>query len=382
MTEMECLSLMELLDLRAGADDPDAREHLATCLRCRAVLEGLPTELAIPELPAATAAMPRRQPVDPPERIRTGQLWRARLGAGEDWSWVVAVIGQAPDAEDRVVVVPVVAEPELATERDLILDAEPHGYPGFLDLQNLGTLLRPQLVECLGVLGRAQAQALVALYRCVLGAGAEPEGLRTGPAVLAPDDPRLLLAEERGKELRALWRAADAQVTDIPAETQDEHASDGPDDVEAVRDPANEVGVGDVLVLHLEGPDAEWSRAGLLERSGVDGAHFDRFARGRLDLTDKADVHDLASVLHALKVPWEEAEGAVIVSLRASAGGRREASGPGIPMAARSRPGASDEEITRDLYADQSEIDRSAEARSAEIAAYLADLRRALDELE
>lgn len=51
-------------------------------------------------------------------------------------------------------------------------------------------------------------------------------------------------------------------------------------------------------------------------------------------------------------------------------------------MAARSRPGASEEEITKDLYADQSQVDRSAQARSAEIASYLAELRRALDEFD
>jgi hypothetical protein len=50
-------------------------------------------------------------------------------------------------------------------------------------------------------------------------------------------------------------------------------------------------------------------------------------------------------------------------------------------MAARSQPGTPEEDVTRDLYADQSEIDRSSKARRSEIAAYLAELRRVLDDL-
>jgi len=274
-----------------------------------------------------------------------------------------------------------VPTPELATERDLIVDDEPLRYSGFLDLQNLGTLLRPQLVECLGALPRTQAEGLVALYRSVLGAGAEPKGLPTGPAVLSQDDPRLLAAEERGEELRILWRVTDAQVADLPSD-EDDRATASQEDAESVHGAAPEVGLGEILEFRLKAPDAEWDRAGLLERTGVDGGRFELFARGRLDLTDKADVHDLATVLHVLDVPWEEAENAVTVSLSDSPGGRRETTGPTVPMAARSRPGASEEEISKDLYADQSQVDRSAQARSAEITSYLAELRRALDEFD
>lgn len=379
MTEMECLSLMELLDLRAGADDPEAREHVDSCPRCRALLAALPAQLAVPELPAATVAVNPRLHLPMPDQIRTGQLWRARTAAGGDWTWVVAVIGHVPDAEDRVLVVPVMPAPELATDRDLIVDDEPLGYAGFLDLQNLGTLLRPSLVECFGVLPRRQAEGLVALYRWVLGAGAQPTGLPTGPPVLTQDDPRLLAAQERGEELRILWRETDAQVADLPGE---ERAVESQQDAESAHGRAPEVGLGEILELRLKAPDAEWDRTGLLERTGVDGGRFELFAKGRLDLTDKADVHDLATVLHVLDVPWEEAKHAVTVSLSASPGGQREATGPTVPMAARSRPGASEEEITKDLYADQSEVDRSAPARSAEIATYIAELRRALDELD
>jgi hypothetical protein len=364
MIEMECLSLMELLDFRAGVHDPEARRHLDGCPRCRAVLNGLPAEIVLPALPVMTVALRPRQPVTQPERVRTGQLWCARVSDDDDWSWVVAVIGRAPDAEDRILVVPIVAAPELATDRDLLVDTETLGYDGFLDLQNLGTLLRGQLVECLGTLSRPQAEALVALYRWTFGGDSEPMDLPTGPAVVGEEDPRLLAAEERGEALRSLWRDTDAQVIDL------EEAE------------AKKAGLAKVLQMRLEGPDVEWDRASLLERTGIDGRRFDQFLKGRLDLTDKADVPDLANVLHILDVPWEEAEEAIARSLSASPGGRREATGPSIPMAARSHPGVSEEDITRDLYADQSEIDSSSKARIAEIVSYLAELRLALDELE
>jgi hypothetical protein len=382
MNEMECLSLMELLDLRAGVDDPEARRHVDGCPRCRVLLDGVPAEITLPALPATTVMLRARSSQTRPERVRTGQLWRAHVSGEGDRSWIVAVIGRAPDAENRILVVPAVAEPELATERDLVVDATALGYDGFLDLQNLGPVMRTQLVEYLGTLSSPQIEALVALYRWTLGGNSEPTGLPTGPPVLGEADPRLLAAEERGEELRALWRNADAQVTDVE-EAQEERDLDSERPLGTQLDQGHEpkAGLTEILQLRLKGPSAEWDRASLLERTGVDGGHFDQFVKGRLDLTDKTDVQDLANVLHALDIPRDEAENAVAISLWVSPGGRREATGPAMPMAARSQPGISEEDVTRDLYADQSEIDRSAKARSAEIAAYLAELRHALDEL-
>jgi hypothetical protein len=137
-----------------------------------------------------------------------------------------------------------------------------------------------------------------------------------------------------------------------------------------------------VISARLRGPDTEWDRSGLLEQSGADGALLDAFLAGRLDLTDKNDVSDLALVLHTLQVPWDEAKPAVLRTLDVSAGGARQAEGPSLPLAARSRPGSSDEDVTEQLYADQSSVDASAEARRGEIDSYIAQLRKALDDLE
>lgn len=381
MTEMECLSLMELLDLRAGVDDPEARRHVDRCPRCRVLLDGMPADIAVPALPVKSVELRARSREPQPERVRTGQLWRAQASGVRDWTWIVAVIGRVPDAEDRILVVPVVADPELATERDLVVGATALGYDGFLDLQNLGPVLQTQLLEYLGTLSRPQAKALVALYRWTLGDDSEPMGLPTGPPVLDEADPRLLAAEERGEKLRALWRDSDAQVIDLEETRERTLDRERPLSSQPDHDLEPKPELAEILHLRLQGPGAEWDRASLLERTGIDGGHFDQFVRGRLDLTDKTDVQDLASVLHALDIQWEEAENAVSMSLWASPGGRREATGPTMPMAARSQPGVSEQDVTRDLYADQSEIDRSAEARKAEVAAYLAELRQALDEL-
>lgn len=50
-------------------------------------------------------------------------------------------------------------------------------------------------------------------------------------------------------------------------------------------------------------------------------------------------------------------------------------------LAARSRPGTSEQDVTDQLYADQSTVDHSEHARAAEIDSYLAELRRRLEDL-
>lgn len=367
MTDMECLSLLELVDVRSGAEDPEARDHLSRCPRCQALLAGLPENLEIPNVPGQRVAMPARAIPPIPERIQTGQLWRAMPVGWNELAEVVAVLGRSPEADDRYLVVPVVTEPEMATERDLVLDAALLGYAFFLDLANLGTLLRGQLAEYLGSLNPDQSKALVSLYRFTLGAATAPEGLLTGVPVVSEQDPRLLAADARGERLRALWRAVDEQVSD---EIDDELPSQtGP-------------GLADVIDLRLLRPASDWGRSGLLEASRVDGARLDAFLQDRLDLTDKRDIEDLAKVLSLLGVAWDEAEPAVAVTLLRSPGGKREAIGPAMRAAARSQPGASAQDTTDQLYGTSTRVDASAEARRGEIAAYMAELQRILDDLK
>jgi hypothetical protein len=168
--------------------------------------------------------------------------------------------------------------------------------------------------------------------------------------------------------LRALWRAADRLVID--------------DDADAMEGEQTQRGLAVLLGKHLSGPEAEWDRSTLLEASGAQAAWLNCFLGNQLDLTDLRDVGDLARVLHTLDVQWDEAEGAVQSALWRSPGGIREAQGPMIPMAARGKPGASDDEVTESLYADQSTIDTSEAARKKQVAGYLVELRRALEDLE
>jgi hypothetical protein len=385
ISELDCLSLMELLDLRADRGDIVAAAHLADCPRCRALLATIPDQLRLPEQPLAARAAhrphasARTRGSVPRPRIGTGALWRAVPDPGSDFAWVVVIIGRVRDADDRLLVAPVIGAAPLATDADLLLDASLLGYDAFVDMSNLGVIVTDQLVEFLDELPTTTATAVVALYRATLGSGAPPPADLRGTPVLEASDPRVLAAAGRADALRALWRPADSQVEDAEEEKAEMATQQATD---AAGEPSPVAKIDDVISARLRGPDTEWDRSGLLEQSGADGALLDAFLAGRLDLTDKSDVSDLALVLHTLQVPWDEAKPAVIRTLDVSAGGARQAEGPSLPLAARSRPGSSDEDVTQQLYADQSSVDASAEARRGEIDSYVAQLRKALDDLE
>jgi hypothetical protein len=385
ISELNCLSLMELLDLRADPGDTVAAAHVAGCRRCRTLLASLSDQPQLPDQPVTTYAPDRPVPAAPTRaraprpRVGTGMLWRATPDPDGDFAWVVVIIGRAADADDRVLVAPVIGAAHIATDADLLLDGSLLGYDAFVDMTNLGVILDTQLIEPVAELPPADAHAAVALYRATLGSGEPPAANLRGIPVLDASDPRVLAAAGRAEALRALWRPADSQVEDDDADTATQQAAA----VVAQPSAGTVTSLDDVLSARLAGTDAEWDRPGLLEQSGADGALLSAFLAGRLDLTDKRDIGDLALVLHTLQVPWDtEAKPAVIHTLALSAGGSRTAEGSSLPMAARSRPGSSDEDITEQLYADQSTVDESAQARRGEIDAYVAQLRKALDDLE
>jgi hypothetical protein len=387
ISELNCLSLMELLDLRADPGDTLAAAHVADCPRCRTLLAKLPNQ-PLPDQPVTTHASDRPVPAAPTRspaprpRVGTGALWRATPDPDSDFAWVVVIIGRAPDADDRVLVAPVIGAAHVATDADLLLDGSLLGYDAFVDMTNLGVILDTQLIEPVTELSPAAAHAVVALYRATLGSGEQPPADLRGIPVLDASDPRVLASAGRAEALRALWRPADSQVEDVD---EDDAATATQQAAAVVTQPSPGTAkrLDDVLSARLAGTDAEWDRPSLLEQSGADGALLDAFLAGRLNLTDKNDISDLALVLHTLQVPWDtEAKPAVIHTLTLSAGGSRIAEGPSLPMAARSRPGSSDEDVTEQLYADQSTVDESEPARRGEINAYVAQLRKALDDLE
>jgi len=203
MHDRRCLSVLELLDLAAGEDDPLARRHVACCRRCRALLAGLPDVWSFTDVPPARVRVAARPSARRPDGVRSGQLWRAVGLQSADWAEVVAVVRSCPNRGRAYLVVQWIIEQELATDADLVLGPDPLGYPAFLDLANPGIVLEEQLVTCLGRLPRKQGEALAAL-----GRGLDPTA-PTGVPVLAAGDPRLLAEQARADRLRALWPAAD-----------------------------------------------------------------------------------------------------------------------------------------------------------------------------
>ena len=379
--DLDCPSLVELFDFRLGSQDAVVAKHLEHCPRCNAIFASMPAQLPLPDLVALDSldASVATRPDVRARRTGTGAVWRALPESSSEFAWVVVIIGRAPDSRDRVLVAPVVDDPQLATAGDLRLDDSVLGYECFVDISNLGVILDDQLIEAVAELPQPMAQALVALYRATLGIEERPTGEITGVAVTDEADPRLLAAAERAEALRTLWRTADSQVEDLD-EVTESAAQESPS--VAQRPSPSSVDLAGILSMRLSGPDADWNRAGLLEETGVDSGSFNAFLANRLDLTDKRDVSDLARVLHTLEVPWADARPIVEVTLEGSPGGSRQAGGPAVPMAARSQPGVSDEEIADELYRDQSSVDSSIQARRREITSYLAELRQALDELD
>lgn len=385
-----CPSLLELEELQLGLQRPDEEieRHVPSCRRCRALLATIGESPRTEDLeevraaPEAAKAQSARRAVPDSVGVRTGALWRAAAGADADFAWVVAIIGRNPDHPDALLVAPVASEPQLATDKDMLLEPALLGYPAFLDMTNLGSVLREQLLEPIARLDRQTAEAMVALYRHLLAGEPAPTGVVCGIAAESELDPRLLEQATRAEALQDLWRPAHLLVTDDEVQELAEGAAAVVVEAAApAQEPKMEL-LSAVLAEHLQGAGAEWDRATLLEASGADGAHLDGFLADRPDLTDKGDVADLGRVLHVLDIPWSRAQPAVRGSLERSGGGARQAHGPDVRMAARSRRGADEQQTARDLYADRSRVDESATARGREITSYLAELERALEDLE
>lgn len=393
-SDLNCLSFLELLELRDGQSDPEAHEHLKGCPRCQALLAGISSDIDLePQLTRSSPSLTKdssstavSRPAADDIPVRTGALWRAIATPDADFAWVVVIIGRIPGEGDQLHVAPVAGPATLATDLDLLLGPDVLGYGCFVDVPNFGTVLRSQLLEPVGHLERPLAEGLVALYRHVLQGMPVPDDVPRGLSTLDEQDPRLLEQDARADRLLEIYRPA-LLLVDAEASRED-HVDEPQIGVDPGRQQIGSTseelshGLAALFSEHLDGPNAAWDRASLLQEAHADGARLDGFLADRLDLTDKSDVPDLARILHTLKLPWEDTESAVTFTLQRSAGGARIADGPSVPMAARSRAGADPDATTRDLYADQSSVDTSAQAREREIAAYLADLRQELDDLE
>lgn len=372
--EMECLSLLEMMEFRAGAGDPAGQNHLEECPRCSAVFAHLPEEIEEVEISTTPVQVPvsvRNEAS--PEGYRIGQLWRATT-VNPEWTFPVALVGPSPESDENLLAVPLVPEHYAATENDLLLAEQDVGYEAFLDMQNLGTLRKAQLKDFLGRLSTEQSQALVSLYQSILFEESRPEGIPTGPPLLSDEDPRLLWADERRTEFMSLWRFVDADVLD---QVEQPNAQ-----VQIVGSSREVVGIGSLLRGYFDAHSDTWDRATILEESRIDSAHFEAITNEQLDLTDKTDVEPLARLIHLTEIPIDQVEAPVKATLHAGSGGKREATGETLPMAARSVPGTPKEKVTEALFGDQSQVNETDEAREVEIDQYWAELRRILEDLE
>ena len=363
MSFSACLSMLEIVAYRDGEPVAGAEEHLATCVRCRALLTDLPA-VQLSEPLRDGHELPRLQPraaQPPPEELKTGQVWSATVENQPGRREIVVVLANQPpvDDNDMVLVAPVDDAFEDATDADLIVGDSPLGYRHVVNVGMQGTVMSAQLEGYLGRLEMPEREALVDIYRALFAASERTTAAATGAPLAGPDDPRGPNRAERLDALRALFAPADRL---LGQELEDE-------------DP-EERSLGRILAEAISGD--EWDRPSLLTAAAVDGAAFGRMLEDQLDLTDQNDVPDVQRVLNVIRLDdWRDP---VRASLQRSRGGERVATGAEPAIAARSFAGISDEERERDLMGDQSSIDDSEPARQRAIGNYLQSLEKQIDD--
>lgn len=388
--------MLELLDERSNPGaSADISLHVRSCRRCAAILAAMPSELQPSRLPDISAWTPSSKEPEAPRRtssdvgVRTGAVWTAAPSPDASRAWTVAVIGAAPAAGvDCLAVAGVFADPDMATDIDVVLELGDLGYAAFVDMANVGTVLRSQLLEPVAQLSRATAKVVVERYASIMG-GTPAAPDRGGAPVLQDADPRLVARHFRGEALNALWAPVHSGVASEDLE-EDNYgvSSKRPEGTEAGRSPdassGDRLGLSAFIQSALKGPDAEWDRPSLLEIAGIDGNVLEGFLQDQLDLTDRKDVEPLVRVFKVLApdVAPEAAEEIVETTLHRSRGGRRYAEGDSLPMAARSGFGADPATTAADLFADRSSVDQSGSARLNAIAAYLGDFLRAFNDAD
>jgi hypothetical protein len=361
----DCLSMLELAAYRAGEDVPGAEQHLTACARCRALLAGLP-ELQPSALPQSAPELPYLQPRPDqarPQDLKTGQLWTAAPEHETGWRELVVVLAPQPavDGHEMVLIAPVDTSFDDATSTDLIVDESPLGYRHLVSVGMQGIVLRAQLDRYRGRLELPEREAIVDIYRALLGESQRATQAPTGPPLTGPDDPRASARATRADELRSLFAPADRLLGQEPED-----------------DAPEMITLGGILSGVIAGD--EWDRPALLTAAAVDGAVFDRMLDDRLDLTDQRDVTDVQRVLTVIRL--DDWRGPVRASLQRSRGGVRRATGAEPAIAARSFAGLSDAERERDLMRDQTAIDESAPARKRAVESYLQALEKQIDDAE
>ncbi|MGH9891113.1 MAG: hypothetical protein ACREA0_03850 [bacterium] len=359
----DCLSVLELLDLRDEATDrpPEVLSHVANCPRCAALMRVLPTLVYVhppvaPELHVGTVVQ-----TEEPGRIEAGQVWRAIAPNQPDRSHVVIVLGQRRGREDGVVVAPTSTRLENATELDLVVEASTLPYRFMACPWNFGVVFPNQLEEYLGSLSGEVLRDLVALYRFTLAGDPIVGELSVGPTALASEDDRLTWRAEQLNTIKPLYEPWSSRLHD----RDEDVATQAGDRLSAVV----------LAAMDAQGHD----NASLAEAAHVSRSSVDDLCAERLDLTDQTDIDAVGAILGELALSFERIERPLISSLHAQSGGLRVGLRPTDRLAARRRPGVSAEHANELMRADLSEVDDSPAARERAVADYV---RAVADRLE
>lgn len=373
MTWDECLSAMELLEIRESGlvEDSSESAHLRTCARCGALLQTMPALESV-HAPEQTPRLKARRIIAVTvDDVHAGQVWTAKSPDAPDRRFIVVVMGRRKDSSNMFVVCPTSVELEEATDLDLLVDQSPVGYPFMVCAWHFGAVFRSQLEDCLGSLSDNSLETLKALYRHALVGKGEVSFQGTGPGVGGPNDPRLIWRTEQLEKWRSLWHPVRQRVVEMEADS--EAAETGPEPKPLAPS------LGDVVGKLVEGE--EWDEPSLAETAHVPAAHLGVLLRNRLDLTDQSDVDSVAAVIHTLEFDSEDAELLLRRTLEKSPGGLRIGTAGTDRVAARSFADVSDATRARELREGLSKIDDSPRARQRAIDAYVETVLQRLDDL-
>lgn len=367
MTTGECLSIMELLDLRASGGDlaPSVSRHVETCSRCSALFRSLP-EMSVPEsadeIPDVVVAPFQGASAD---EVHSGQIWVAR-GEEPDERFLVLTVGRRRDLGDAFVVVPTRSNIEEATDLDLIVIEATPASPFAAAVWNYGSVKRDQLEQYVGAVSEETASRLRALYRYVVaGVGDTPrEGV--GPSLAGPNDPRHSARAMQLEESKPLFGPMRRRFSK--------------EELDSAEDQSLFVTLADIVQSSFE--SEEWDEASLIESSHIPHQDLRALIEDRLDLTDQSDADSVAAVVYQLGMDEEAVREPLIRGLERSSGGLRKGTAEQVRIAARSFADVSEERRKKKIRDLLSEVDDSVGARAQAIHSYVETVLQRLEELE
>lgn len=355
MTWQECLSLMELMELKEAGATRHAK-HVRDCPRCRTLLANLPAfaagEVVIAESGEVGTGVVR--PTEQTVEVRPGAIWIADDGQGLGFREIVAIVGRSRRDPRLLVVVPVSEDVEQGTDLDLPLEQTTLGYPAQLVVWNHGWIYDDQLLSPIGSLDEAVRGEMTSLYRWLVAGGERP-ALRAvgGPPLVAPDDARHVRRDGERERLQALWRGV----------SRDQEPTGEEDETRLVASPPPSF--GSLVASSLE--TDEWDEVTLAERASIERADLARIVADDLDLTWATDARLVVALARTLDFELHAIEEPLRLSLARSRGGEPIA-GEHFRAAARSTSGVPDEQVQRDLHTGA--VDESDEARARQIERY------------